>query len=359
MATFEQLLAEVERYVTETTDVPDGAVVVDVREADERFLGVIAGAVHVPRGQLELRIEALVPERSTPIVVYCASGTRSKLACASLAQLGYANVSSLRGGFTAHRRAHPVTLPALSPERALRYARHLRLSEVGEAGQAAMLAAKVLLIGAGGLGSPAALYLAAAGIGTIGLVDDDVVDESNLQRQIAHSMATVGMPKVESAARALEGLNPDVRVVRHATRLDASSVDALLDAYDLVVDGTDNFAARYVLNDAAVARNKTVVHASISRFEGQATVFRPRVGPCYRCLHPRPPAEGTAPACEEAGVLGVLPGVLGVIQATEAIKLVLGRGEPLVGRLLHYDALAMRFREFALARDPRCPVCAW
>lgn len=359
MATFAQLLTEVGKNITETTSIPDGATVLDVREADERAAGAVPGALHVPRGLLEQRIEALLPDRDAVVVVYCAGGTRSVLACATLATLGYTNASSLRGGYSAYRRAHAVVLPpVLSPDQAVRYSRHLRLPDVGEAGQAALLGAKVLLIGAGGLGSPAALYLAAAGVGTIGLVDDDTVDASNLQRQIVHSLATVGLPKVESAARTLEGLNPDVRVVRHAVRLDTTNVETLLADHDLVLDGTDNFATRYILNDAAVRTDKTVVHASIARFEGQVTVFRPRVGPCYRCLHPNAPASGTAPSCEEAGVLGVLPGVLGVIQATEAIKILLGIGEPLVGRLLCYDALAMRFREFALPRDPRCPVCA-
>lgn len=359
MATFEQLLTEVEKTVIETTVIPEGALVLDVREAEERTAGVIPGSVHVPRGLLEQRIEALLPDRDAELVAYCAGGTRSKLACATLAHLGYTHASSLSGGYEAYRRSRAVALPVLSSDQAARYARHLRLPDIGEAGQAKLLSAKVLLVGAGGLGSPAALYLAAAGVGTLGLVDDDVVDASNLQRQVVHSLATLGLPKVESAARTLEGLNPDVRVVRHAVRLDATNVEGLIADHDVIIDGTDNFAARYVLNDAAVRAGKTVVHASISRFEGQATVFRPRVGPCYRCLHPEPPSAGTAPSCDEAGVLGVLPGVIGVIQATEALKLVLGIGDPLVGRLLHYDALAMRFREFALPRDPRCPACAW
>ncbi len=336
-----------------------GAAVVDVREADEVEQGLIPGALHVPRGYLELRIEDIVPDKTRPIIVYCAGGTRSALAAQTLQELGYADVASLAGGFTAWKGAGlPWGLPrTLTPDQLRRYSRHLMLPEVGDAGQQALLGAKVLLVGAGGLGSPAALYLAAAGVGTLGVVDADAVDDSNLQRQVLHTTDRVGMPKVESARLAIEALNPDVAVIPHQTRLSKENVFDLLEPYDVVLDGTDNFASRYLINDACVLLGKPNVHGSIFRFEGQATTFLPGQGPCYRCLFPTPPPPELAPSCAEAGVLGVLPGTIGLLQATEVVKLVLGIGEPLIGRLLTYDALATEFRTLKLSRDPACPIC--
>jgi sulfur-carrier protein adenylyltransferase/sulfurtransferase len=364
MANFQDYLATIKAQIVELS-VDDlraakPEVLLDVRELEEYSEGYIPGARHIARGRLELRIEDAVPQRDADIVVYCAVGKRSALAAKTLAELGYAHVRSLAGGFAAWKQSggavdKPVTF---TPAQSSRYARHIMLKEVGVEGQAKLLAAKVLLLGAGGLGSPAALYLGAAGVGTLGIVDDDVVDASNLQRQIIHSTATLGMPKVESAARAIEGLNPDVKVVRHQTRLTSENVLDIIKDYDLVVDGTDNFPTRYLLNDASLILRKPVIHAAIFRFEGQVTVFRPFAGPCYRCLYPEPPAPGTAPSCDQAGVLGVLPGVIGVVQATEAVKMILGIGNALVGRLLQYDALNMRFREFKLPRDPHCVVCS-
>ncbi|HLL25043.1 MAG TPA: molybdopterin-synthase adenylyltransferase MoeB, partial [Kofleriaceae bacterium] len=335
------------------------ATVIDVREAEEHAQGTIPGATHIPRGFLELRIERTVPNREHPVVVYCQGGTRSLLAARSLAELGYTNVHSLAGGFTGWKRAGlPWEMPlALRPEQEARYSRHVLIPEVGVAGQLKLLKSKVLCIGAGGLGSPSSMYLAAAGIGTIGIVDDDVVDASNLQRQILHSTERLGRPKVESAELTLRGLNPDVQVDKHQTRITAENALALIGAYDVVIDGADNFATRYLVNDAALKLGKPVVHASIFRFEGQLTVFGANGSPCYRCLYPQPPPAEEAPSCAEAGVLGVLPGIMGVLQATEAIKLVLGLGETLAGRLLVYDALKTRFRELKLRRDPSCPTC--
>jgi molybdopterin/thiamine biosynthesis adenylyltransferase/rhodanese-related sulfurtransferase len=335
-------------------------LLIDVREGDEYEQGYIPGAQWIPRGKLELRIEDAVPDRDADIVLYCAGGNRSALAARSLKELGYTRVSSLAGGYGAWKRANlPTVKPFIfTPEQRSRYARHLMLSEIGEAGQAKLLEAKVLLLGAGGLGAPAGLYLAAAGVGTLGLVDDDVVDESNLQRQIIHSTKTVGVPKVESAKQTINGLNPDVKVRTHQLRLTSENVLDTIRDYDLIVDGTDNFQTRYLLNDASLILRKPVVNASIFQFEGQVTVFKPFEGPCYRCLYPEPPPPGMAPSCNEAGVLGVLPGVIGVLQATEAVKLILGVGKPLVGRLMQYDALNMKFREFKLPRDPKCVVCS-
>jgi molybdopterin/thiamine biosynthesis adenylyltransferase len=316
--------------------------------------------LHLPRGFLELRIEAAAPDRARTLYLYCAGGTRSALAARALAELGYTDVRSLAGGFTAWRGAGlPIaqaTTGGLSEAQRARYSRHLLLPEVGEAGQAKLLAARVLLVGAGGLGSPASLYLAAAGVGTLGLVDDDVVDASNLQRQVVHTTERIGMPKVESAARTLTALNPDVSVIGHRVRLTADNALELLAGYDVVIDGADNFATRYLVNDVALRLGKPVVHASVFRFEGQLTVFPAAGAPCYRCLFPQPPPPGAAPSCQEAGVLGVLPGVLGVLQATEALKLVLGL-PTIAGRLLVWDAGRSRFRELTLRRDPRCPTC--
>jgi len=335
-------------------------VVVDVREQDEWDEGHIPGAVHVPRGHLESRIERLAPDTARPVVVYCSAGNRSAFAAKTLTDLGYEDVVSLAGGFTDWKRnGFPVQLQAgLDAPRRARYSRHLLIPEVGEEGQLKLLDSKVLLIGAGGLGSPASLYLAAAGVGRLGIVDADVVDESNLQRQIVHSTESLGEPKVESAKRAIEALNPDVEVVAYKERLTSENIERILaDGWDVIVDGADNFPTRYLVNDASIWHKIPVVHGSIYRFEGQVTVFKPYEGPCYRCLFPTPPPPELAPSCAEGGVLGVLPGVIGSLQASEALKLALGIGEPLIGRLLLFDALAATFDEVKLRRDPDCPVC--
>ena len=336
-----------------------GPILIDVREKDEWTEGFIPGARWIPRGFLELRVEDQVPERSSEIILYCAGGTRSALAARSLAELGYTNVKSLAGGFTAWKRAgNAYDKPFIMTEdQSQRYARHTMLPEIGEAGQVKLLKSKVLCLGAGALGSSAGIYLAAAGIGTLGFVDDDVVDTSNLQRQILHATDRIGMPKVESARKTIAGLNPDVKVVPHMTRLSAENVLDIIKDYDVIVDGADNFPSRYLLNDAALKLGKPVIHASIYRFEGQVTSFVPGHGPCYRCLYPSPPPPDMAPSCQEAGVLGVLPGVVGVLQATEVIKLVVGVGKTLAGRLLTFDALATKFREMKLRQDPSCPTC--
>jgi sulfur-carrier protein adenylyltransferase/sulfurtransferase len=336
-----------------------GPILVDVREKDEYLEGYIPGARWIPRGFLEQRVEDQIPEKGSEVVLYCAGGTRSALAARSMSELGYSNVKSMAGGFGAWKRAglafdRPYVM---TQDQSIRYARHTMLPEVGEEGQVKLLKSKMLLLGAGGLGSPSGLYLAAAGVGTMGIIDDDTVDSSNLQRQIFHSTERVGMPKVESAMKAINGLNPDVKVVPYKTRLTSENVMDILKDYDVIVDGVDNFPTRYLLNDAALKLGKPVVHASIYRFEGQVTCFVPDHGPCYRCLYPEPPPPDMAPSCQEAGVLGVLPGVVGVLQATEAIKLVLGVGKTLAGRLLMYDAMATKFREMKLRRDPNCPTC--
>jgi molybdopterin/thiamine biosynthesis adenylyltransferase/rhodanese-related sulfurtransferase len=335
-----------------------GPLIIDVREKDEWMEGFIPGAHWIPRGFLEQRIEDQVPEKNAAVVLYCAGGSRSALAADSLAALGYNNVQSLAGGFSAWKRAgQAFDRPfVMTPDQNLRYARHTMLPEVGENGQVALLKSRVLCLGAGGLGSPAAYYLAAAGVGTLGMIDDDVVDASNLQRQILHATDRIGTPKVESAARTLTGLNPDVKVVPYRTRLSSENVMEILADYDVIVDGVDNFPTRYLLNDASLKLNKPVIHASIYRFEGQLTTFIPGQG-CYRCLYPNPPPPDMAPSCQEAGVLGVLPGVVGVLQATETIKVLLNIGKTLSGRLLMYDALATKFRELKLRRDPNCPTC--
>jgi sulfur-carrier protein adenylyltransferase/sulfurtransferase len=347
--------AEVQRRLRDGEQFP----IVDVREKIEWNDGHLPDAVHVPRGYLELQIEEAVPDRDRPVLLYCAGGVRSLLAAETLKQMGYASPISMAGGYNAWKNAGlPTIVPRMLDDDARkRYSRHLLVPEVGEAGQLKLLDAKVLLLGAGGLGAPAALYLAAAGVGTIGLVDADVVEASNLQRQIIHSTARLGKLKTESARETIEGLNPDVKVITHSEWLDRSNVARIISGYDLIVDGTDNFPTRYLLNDAAVIAGKTVVHGSVFRFEGQVTVFKPYDGPCYRCLFPEPPPPELAPSCAEAGVLGVLPGTIGMLQATEAIKLILGIGEPLVGRLLTYDALSESFDELRLRRDPHCPAC--
>ena len=361
---FQQYLKQVKSEIREVSvdevNAQRPPVLIDVREGEEYNDGYIPGATWIPRGKLEQRIEDVVPNREEDVVLYCAGGNRSALAAKSLRELGYTRVSSMAGGYGAWKRAGLATAKPFifTQEQKSRYSRHLMLSEVGEDGQAKLLNAKVLLLGAGGLGAPAGLYLAAAGIGTIGLVDDDVVDESNLQRQVIHSTKRVGVPKVESAKQTINELNPDVKVKTHQLRLSSENVLDVIKDYDLVVDGTDNFQTRYLLNDASLILKKPVVNASIFQFEGQVTVFKPFEGPCYRCLYPEPPPPGMAPSCNEAGVLGVLPGVIGVLQATEAVKLILGIGKPLVGRLMQYDALNMKFREFKLPRDPKCVVCS-
>ncbi|MEE9383990.1 MAG: molybdopterin-synthase adenylyltransferase MoeB [Nannocystaceae bacterium] len=371
MATFNQVLARVKEDVREvsvaqtyarlgTGPGPDAALVIDVRERDEYAQGYVPRASWIPRGLLELRIEDLAPERDRPIVIYCAGGTRSVLAARSLAELGYTSVASMSGGFGAWRRAGlAFDRPRLlTSEQLKRYARNIMLPEVGEVGQCRLLDAKVLCLGAGGLGSPSALYLAAAGVGTLGIVDDDVVDESNLQRQVLHTQDRVGMPKVESARIALQSLNPDVQVVPHQTRLDADNILSIISRYDVIVDGADNFPTRYLLNDAALKLGKPVVHASIFRFEGQVTTFLPRQGPCYRCLYPRPPPPDTAPSCQESGVLGVLPGMMGTLQTNEVFKILLGVGQTLSGRLLVLDALSTEIRTLKFSREPGCCVCS-
>ena len=334
-------------------------VLVDVREKDEFRGGYIPGAISLPRGFLEMQAEQKLPDKNAPIVTYCAGGTRSAFAAKTLADLGYTHVESANPGFVRWKDLkYPIELPPnLTDAQRDRYSRHILLPEVGEPGQAKLLGAKVLLLGAGGLGSPAMLYLAAAGVGTIGIVDADVVDASNLQRQIVHATSRLGTPKVESAAKALRDLNPDVKVETYEERLTSANVDRIFSPYDVIVDGCDNFPTRFLVNDASVFLNKPVVHGSIFRFDGQVTTFVPGSGPCYRCWYPEPPPPHLAPSCQEAGVLGILCGIIGTLQATEAIKLILGKGDTLVGRVLTYDSLKMKFREFKLRKDPNCPVC--
>lgn len=364
MASFRDLLARTKQNIREIP--PEAAeprlgeaTFLDVRELDEFEQGTIPDAVFIPRGHLESQAESKLGDKSKPVVVYCAGGTRSAFAAETLQQLGYEDVVSMAGGFGRWKNeGRPWITPAvLNPEQRNRYGRHILLPEVGEAGQQKLLESRVLLLGAGGLGSPAALYLAAAGVGTLGIVDMDVVDASNLQRQILHNMDRIGERKVDSAKKTLTELNPDVDVVTYDVRFGADNVLDILDGYDVVVDGTDNFPTRYLLNDASLLKRIPVVHGSIFRFEGQVTVFAPYEGPCYRCLLPEPPPAELAPSCAEAGVLGVLPGIIGSIQALEAIKVVLELGDPLVGRLLAYDALEESFRTFKVRRDPNCPAC--
>ena len=367
MASYRDLLAQVKAEIEETDPANararvegDGAVLVDVRELWEWSEGHIPAALHVPRGSLESRIETAIPDRSRPVVVYCATGSRSAFAAKTLEELGYEDVASLAGGFVDWKRnGFPFEVPqTLEDAQRRRYSRHLLIPEVGEDGQRRLLESRILLVGAGGLGSPAALYLAAAGVGTLGIVDDDSVDETNLQRQIVHSTERLGDLKAESAKRTIEALNPDVTVDIFPERLTSENADRILgDGWDAIVDGADNFPTRYLVNDASVWHDIPVVHGSIYRFEGQTTVFKPGDGPCYRCLFPEPPPPELAPSCAEGGVLGVLPGIVGSLQASEALKLVLGIGEPLVGRLLLFDALSTTFTEISLRRDPDCPVC--
>src|SRR5437588_4655778 len=367
MPTSRDLLAAARKVVPEVTvDEVHGRaadprrVLLDVREGFEWEEGHIAGALHLSKGWIETQVEDKLPDRSAPVTVYCAGGVRSLFAARVMRELGYEDVESMSGGFGAWKaKGYDFVVPrTLSADQRLRYSRHLLIPEVGEAGQAKLLDAKVLLIGAGGLGSPAALYLAAAGVGRLGIVDDDVVDESNLQRQILHDTERVGMPKTQSARQTIEKLNPDVTVDEHRVRLTRENALELFRPYDLIIDGSDNFGTRYLVNDACVLLGKPNVHGSIFRFDGQATTFIPGGDrPCYRCLFPEPPPPELAPSCQEAGVLGVLPGVIGLIQAVEGVKVILGKGEPLVGRLLLYDALEQRFREVRYERDRDCPAC--
>src|SRR3954451_9521009 len=366
MASFRELLAQAKQEIREvdTAEADElrhqpGAVVLDVREPDEYEQGAIPEALHIPRGQLESSIESRVADRATPLIVHCAGGTRSAFAAQTLAQLGYTDVVSVAGGFNKWKdEGRDWRVPrGLSPDQRNRYQRHVLLPEVDIDGQLKLLDSKVLLLGAGGLGSPAALYLAAAGVGTLGIIDMDVVDESNLQRQILHNMDRIGDRKVDSAKKTLTLLNPDVNVVTYDVRLGADNVLDIIAGYDVIVDGTDNFPTRFLVNDASVKLGIPVVHGSIFRFEGQATIFNPYEGPCYRCMIPEPPPAELAPSCAEAGVLGVLPGIIGSIQAMETIKLLLGVGDTLAGRLLAYDALEESFRTFKVNRDPDCPAC--
>jgi molybdopterin/thiamine biosynthesis adenylyltransferase/rhodanese-related sulfurtransferase len=341
--------------------VGNGAVIVDVREPEEWGAGHIPGAVHVPKSYLESRIEGAVPDRSGHVVLYCASGNRSAWAARTLIEdLGYEHVESMTGGFTLWKdRGYEVETPrTLTAEQRERYSRHLLLPEVGLDGQQKLLDAHVLLLGAGGLGSPAALYLAAAGVGTLGIVDNDEVDLSNLQRQVIHSSERIGVSKVDSAEQTINALNPDVNVEKYPVRLGADNIVEIISGYDVIVDGLDNFPTRYLLNDASVRLGIPVVSAAILGFEGQLSVFKPYDGPCYRCLFPVPPPAELAPSCGANGVLGVLPGTMGLLQATEVIKLILGEGEPLIGRLLMYDALSARVTEVKVRRDPDCPICS-
>ncbi|OYV64873.1 MAG: molybdopterin biosynthesis protein MoeB [Actinobacteria bacterium 21-64-8] len=337
----------------------DHFTLLDVREPDEYEQGAVPGAIHVPRGNLEFSVEGRLPDKHAPIAVYCAGGVRSAFATKTLQELGYTDVVSIIGGFNKWKDEGLVwkTPRTLSADQRNRYQRHLLLPEVGEKGQMKLLDSKVLLLGAGGLGSPAALYLAAAGVGTIGIIDMDVVDASNLQRQILHNVDRIGMRKVDSAKATLTAMNPDLTVLTYDVRLGADNILDIIDGYDVIVDGTDNFPTRYLVNDAALLKNIPVVHGSIFRFEGQVTVFQPYVGPCYRCMIPEPPPAELAPSCAEAGVLGVLPGIIGSIQAIETIKLLLDLGDPLVGRLLTYDSMDQSFRTFKVRRDPECPAC--
>jgi sulfur-carrier protein adenylyltransferase/sulfurtransferase len=362
-----EVLREIKSRIQETdpADVRDqlgnGAVVIDVREAEEWSTGHIPGARHVPKSYLESRIEGAAPDRDQHVILYCQGGNRSAWAARTLIEdLGYTNVESMTGGITLWKdRGYEVEQPkTLTAEQRDRYSRHLLLNEVGMEGQQKLLDAKVLLLGAGGLGSPTALYLAAAGVGTLGIVDDDTVDLSNLQRQVIHNSQRVGEPKVDSAEETITALNPDVQVNKYPVRLGPDNIMDILPGYDIVVDGLDNFPTRYLLNDASVRLQIPVVSAAILGFEGQLSVFKPYDGPCYRCLFPTPPPPELAPSCGANGVLGVLPGTMGLLQATEVIKLILGEGDPAIGRLLMYDALSATLSEVKIRRDPACPICS-
>lgn len=366
--TFQDIMTEARKEIPEVsvqqvndflTNNGKSYVILDVREKDEWREGHLEGALSLPRGFLEIKVETAVPDKSAPIITYCAGGTRSLLAGKILKEMGYQDVSSMAGGYSAWKNAgfRWVQDFQYTPEQLIRYSRHFLLPEVGEAGQAKLLQSKVLLVGAGGLGCPAAFYLAAAGVGTLGIIDNDVVDISNLQRQILHTNDRVGKPKVESAKQTLQALNPDVEVIPYQEKLTSSNIMDIIGNYDFVIDGCDNFPTRYLVNDACILANKPNVHGSIFQFEGQATVFYPKKGPCYRCLYPEPPPADMAPSCQEAGVLGVLPGLIGVIEALEGIKLILGKGDPLIGRLLFFNTLTMEINTLRLRRDPSCPMC--
>ena len=367
MASFRDLLASARASISEISTEEaqskidaGGVVVLDVREPDEFDQGALVNVVHIPRGHLEAQIESRITDKSAPVVVYCAGGVRSAFAAQTLALLGYQNVFSMDGGFGRWKdEDRPWTTPVtLTAEQRNRYQRHLLLPEVGVEGQAKLLGAKVLMLGAGGLGSPAALYLAAAGVGTIGIVDMDEVDASNLQRQILHNMDRIGDRKVDSAKKTLTLMNPDVNVVTYDTRLAASNIIDIISGYDVIVDGADNFPSRYLLNDASVKLGIPVVHGSIFRFEGMVSVFHPLRGPTYRDMVAEPPPAELAPSCAEAGVLGVLPGIVGSIQALEALKIILDLGDPLIGRILTIDTTEMNFRVFKLRPDP-ANVVTW
>ena len=366
--TYKELMDEARQTIPELTidEVKDRIergeqwTVLDVREREEYREGHLEGAIALPRGFLEIRVEETLPDKTLPVIAYCAGGVRSLIAARTMKELGYENVSSMAGGYTAWKNAGYkwVADRQFSQEQITRYARHFTLPDVGEQGQAKLLDAKILCVGAGGLGSPVAYYLAAAGVGTLGIADHDTVDMSNLQRQILHTNDRVGMPKVESARMTLEALNPDVNVIPIQERLSSENVMRIIKDYDIVVNGCDNFPTRYLINDACVMAKKILVDGSIFQFEGQATVFSPDEGPCYRCLFPEPPPPGMAPSCAEAGVLGVLPGLVGCVQALEAIKVILGAGTPLIGRMIHFDTLSTEIRVLKLRQDPNCLVCS-
>lgn len=368
MANAQDHLKKIKSQITEVTvdevksllDSKKDTVLIDVREPEETNNGIIPGAKTVVRGFLELKINNEVPKEDTEVVLYCAGGNRSAYAAKSLQEMGYTNIKSMKGGYSAWQHAgYPIEQKkSLSADRLARYARHLSMPEVGEAGQIKLSETKVMLIGAGGLGSPTGLYLAAAGVGTIGIIDNDVVDKSNLQRQILHDESWVGLPKVDSAVHRMKGINSDVNIIPYKERLDRENVMEIFKDYDIIVNGCDNFATRYLINDACVFLKKPLVDGSIFRFEGQVTVFDPsKDGPCYRCLYPAPPPPEMAPSCQEAGVFGVLPGIIGCLQGVEVIKIALGIGEPLIGKLLLYDALKQKFREMKIRKDKGCPVC--
>lgn len=366
--TYKQLMDEARQVIPEVSidevknrlERGEKWTLLDVREREEYREGHLEDAISLPRGFLEMRVEETIPDKSTPVIAYCAGGVRSLIAARTLKEMGYENVVSMSGGYTAWKNAGLkwVADRQFTPEQITRYARHFTLPDVGEKGQAKLLDSKVLCIGAGGLGSPVAFYLAAAGVGTIGIIDHDVVDMSNLQRQILHTNDRVGMPKVESAQKTLNALNPDVKVVPFNERLSSENVMRIIKDFDVIVNGCDNFPTRYLINDACVMAKKPLVDGSIFQFEGQATVFYPGRGPCYRCLFPEPPPPGAAPSCAEAGVLGVLPGLIGCVQALEAMKLILGAGKPLIGRMMHFDTLSSEVRVLKLRRDPNCLVCS-
>ncbi len=367
MASFNDLIDRVKSEIEETD--PDSVrdlqnndsdvQIIDVRERDEFVEGHIEGSEFIPRGLLDLKIENTVPDKDRPIVLYCAGGTRSALAAKTLNELGYSDVKSMAGGFSAWKQSgHPVHIPkTMTQEQRNRYSRHFKIPEIGEKGQKKLMDSKVLMLGAGGLGSPAAYYLAAAGVGKIGIIDSDVVDRSNLQRQILHTDDRVGEPKVDSAEKTIKALNPDVEVVKYQEWLTSDNILDIFEGWDIVVDGGDNFPTRYLINDACVKLGIPNVHGSVFRFEGQVTTFMADEGPCYRCLYPEPPPPELAPSCQEAGVLGVLPGIIGMLQAIEVIKIAADIGDPLVGRLLSFDGLKTEFRELKLQSDPECEVC--